>query len=269
MPRLHMLTPLALALSLLAAACGGPGATPVPTATPTATPTPTAPPLAAAPFLDLKANATVGDVLQRLPQKEQNCIKQQLTDAQYQQLVKQPAFESNDSSPFSISVDPSCLSSKTITGLFVASISQRAGGLSTQTMQCMESAINSSDLITLLKAQGTTATPAPAQVGDIFGAMAPLLLCLDDQEASRIDLGQATGGTAPAITLQNLRCLLQRVDVNVLTQFFTMAESQTSTPSPQEMQQLAQITQAMQACGIQTTGAPGTDFPGLLPSPTP
>jgi hypothetical protein len=231
---------LGLVLVALMAACGGN----TPAAQPTPTPTPEPPPLQSEPFLDLPANATFGDVMERLPADERACVEQDLGSDRYQQFLDEPAFESDALGLQDMEINPACFSRESLVGLLTAGIAQQAGGLSDGTVRCIEGTFAGFDLSQF---QQENAAPPQDQAG-IFGALTGLLLCLTPEEAERIELGSILGGEAPPLSLQDLRCVLQRVDVNVFTDLFTtLAGDPTAQP---DFEALSRLSQAFQACGV-------------------
>ncbi|MEX2431482.1 MAG: hypothetical protein WD645_06130 [Dehalococcoidia bacterium] len=252
--------PLALAFLLLAA-CGPveSAAGPSPTPPPTVSPTPEPP--VSAPFLDLAPDATVGDLMERVPESERACVQERIGQEQYEALEDEPAFQEG-AQPLALDLPVECFSQESFIGISVAGIARQADGLSGDTVRCIEGTL--ADVGPALFADEGTADGGaagsgqdPAQQQGMFGAAIGLVLCLTEEEASRIDLGAVIGEGGPPLTLQDLRCVMQRVDVDAFISLFSGMDSRDGTPTtPQDPQQLSRLFEALVACDVDLGQAP-------------
>ncbi|MEX2599119.1 MAG: hypothetical protein WD533_05625 [Dehalococcoidia bacterium] len=241
------LTAVVLLIMLALTACGSGDPTPAPSPTPSPTPEP---PLAA-PFLDLSADSTFGDVLQRLPADERDCLQEGLSPEQAEALESQPAFQDGDAQPWEAGLDPECLSRDTIIGLLSGGVAQQAGGLGNASLRCIENTFAGVDVEAFAQGQSD---PDPGQQQESLGAAVALLLCLTEEEAARVEVGDALGGEALPITLQDLRCVVQQVEVDLLTRLLGALDGAEQTEPPTEEQQ-RRLAEAFGACDIQLPGS--------------
>lgn len=228
----------ALVFALALAACNT--ATPTPTSTPTPSPTPTPVP---DPIVKLGANATYGDVVALLPDSTVSCLKSDLGD-QYQALLGRKIFDSSIKlSASNLPLD--CFDHDTIVSLMIAALSQAANGLSNQTVTCLQQSFKDMDFSSLKQ----LATGDMSSASDALGVGMGMLLCLTDDEASRINAQDLLGPNSDVnLSLKDIRCVIQSVDIRQLTDLVGgLSSTPTATPDMTEMLQLAN---AFSKCGI-------------------
>ena len=205
----------------LLAACGG-GTDPTPTPTPTPTPVPR---------LDVASVNTLGGLLAQLPASETACLRDTLGAERYAALLAQPPRLSVGDLPDAAS--GGCFSSETLLLLTVAGLELEAGGLSERSAACVRNTFGSVEFTGGDRDAGTQAAT--------FGAITGLLFCLTDEEAERISVGRILGGDSPALanlTLQDARCLAERVDLQLLQE--ALAQARVGAPERPRQRQLAQ-----------------------------
>ncbi len=152
-----------------------------------------------------KAN-TVGDIVPLLPESDAECLRQAIED--YEAFLD-TKFSANDDS-FPAEVAAGCLSNESLVLLFIGELESEAGGLSDQTVVCIREILGAVDLAGL-------AATADSDAG--LGAAIGLLLCLTEDEAERVSVTRFLGDQAASLgplSLQDLRCVVQRVDLQSL-----------------------------------------------------
>ena len=206
---------MAVLLAGLLAACGG--ADPTPTPTPTPTPVPR---------LDVDSAGTLGGLLAQLPANETACLRDTLGEERYAALLGQPARLTFSSLPGADA--GGCFSTESFLLLTVAALDLQAGGFSERSAACVQNAFGSVEFI--------GAGGGADADGVAFGTFTGLLFCLTDEEAGRISVGDALGDDSPVLTgmtLQDVRCLAERVDLQRLLKAFEQAR--TDAPLSREV----------------------------------
>jgi hypothetical protein len=234
-----MLITVALVLVLAMAACE----TAAPTLAPTPTPTPTSTP-APDPIVNLSEDATFHDFLELLPAEALRCLVDRVGQSKYEQLLGQPVF--GDHVAFGAELPLECFNQDTVVSLVIAELSQAAGGLTDATVTCVRETFGGLDVASL--AAITSGDISGGALSDSLGVGIGLLLCLNDDEASRITAGGIFGdvGEASDISLADLRCVLQAVDI---AQLIGMMESLDSGTALDLSDSLVLLT-AFSDCGI-------------------
>ncbi|MCE2469274.1 MAG: hypothetical protein J4F32_01905 [Dehalococcoidia bacterium] len=217
---LSLRTPLragtAILLAGLLAACGG-GADP--------TPTPTPAPMSV-PRLDVASAETLGGLMAQLPANETACLRDALGAERYAALLAQPPRLSASGLPDAAS--GGCFSGETLLLLTVAGLELEAGGLSERSAACVRNAFGAVEFTGGDEDADTQAAT--------FGAITGLLFCLTNEEAGRISVGRILGDDSPALanlTLQDARCLAERVDLGRLQEALTQVSA--GGPLPREV----------------------------------
>ena len=256
--RVITLAVTALTLVLLLAACNAP--TPTPTVTPTPSPTPTPTP-APDPIAKLAANATWGDLVNLLPDETTTCLKNELGTS-YQGLLDRRIFDTS----IQVSADAlpiKCFDKDSLVDVFIASLSQAAGGLTDNTVTCLRDTFAGQDNSTL---ENLATGNFQASTSDAMGIGIGLLLCLTDAEAERVTAGSFFGdiGGLSSVSLKDVRCVFQSVDLNQLMSLFQDSASATATP---DLSMLLTMADAMSKCGIDinqimNNGSSGNDGTG-------
>ncbi|MEE8517648.1 MAG: hypothetical protein V3S98_00810 [Dehalococcoidia bacterium] len=199
---------LAVALIALVAACGG--SDPTPTPTPTPTPVPSA-------VLSLAADATVADFIRAMPDEVRACIRDELGEGAARLFQDVPLF-GGDNTFLPDEVPLACLTQDILADIVIAGLADQTGGLSDDTVTCIRGTFQTVDIPRFIAATGGD-FDANA-IGDVIGSALTLLLCLTDSEADRVDLGAFEGGAGGGLTLGDLRCVVERVDINDLLGMF-------------------------------------------------
>lgn len=233
----QLLLVLATLTVVLAAACAGEPAAPAPTATlpptptptPTSTPTPTATPTpAAAPAFEVSADTLGRSIVERLTDAETECIREQLGDQAFEDLLDSPVVGgvAGDAT-----IPYECLGRETGAALAVAVISAQAGGMRTESEDCLRRLFLSGE-------SGAFDFFATQQNNDADSIVFVLnfLLCLTDEEAEA--LAEQPGGFE-AFRPSALRCATEHVSVEELAGLFETADGAPPAISPELIQVLA------------------------------
>ena len=233
---------------LLMAACG---ADPTPTPTPTSAPTPTPTP---PPSIAITDTTLVRALIAQLPPDEVVCLQSRVGEPAYSALQQRSIFSDG-----SVHLDfdlTECLSDETVIRVFIGALSHEAGGLSDDTLTCIRGTLGNANLISLLSGPDGDLTQG-------FGVLTGLLLCLTEEEAERVSITALLGDAErPELTLGNLRCLAERVD---LTELQATIESLTSAAELPPLDLIATLI----ACGITLPALPVDALPtGPLPDAT-
>ena len=257
--RLSLTRPLALVV-LAAVALGVVGACgddPTPTPAPTPTPTPS-------PFMSLPADAVWGDVVGLLAEPEQQCLRDSAGTSFDAQLAT-PVFGSVGSYLSDIFVP--CLPPETVVDLVVANLSHQAGGLSGDSAACIRGTFSNVDLRAVFEATEGSQGEARAAFGSVLGT----LLCLNDDEASRISVSGLFDAAEAGLSLQDLRCVVQRVDIAVLLDLFVPAGPDAPPP---DLSRTVELLAALQECGVNLEelgggppSPPASGLPGVPDAP--
>jgi hypothetical protein len=252
--RFATLVVVALALMIALAACeSSPTPTPAPTATPTPSPTPTPVP---DPIINLSEDSTFKDFVDLLPAETVSCLVAELGQATFDQISSQPVF--GDDIGFDGDLPLACFDQDAVISLVIAGLAQAADGLSDGTVVCIRETFGGLDVESLgAIASGDISGGA---MGDALGVGIGLLLCLNDDEASRITAGGIFGdiGGASEISLADVRCVLGVVDISELV---GLVDSFESGAVPDLSTSLTLLT-AFSDCGISIadlTGETSTD----------
>ena len=206
---------IVLLLAGVLAACGG--ADPTPTPTPTPTPVPR---------LDVAAAETLGGLLAQLPANETACLRDALGAERYAALLGQPPRVSVSGLPGAAA--GGCFSGETLLLLTVAGLELEAGGLSERSAACVRNAFGSVEFV--------SGGAGPEAETAAFGALTGLLFCLTDDEAGRISVGGVLGDDSPVLagmTLQDVRCLAERVDLQRLLE--ALEQVRAGAPIPRDV----------------------------------
>ena len=236
--RLAALMLVALALMVGLAACDA--ATPTPTPTPTPVPDP---------IINLTEDSTFKDFVDLLPAETVSCLVGELGQTAYDQLLSQPIF--GDNIDFDGDLPLACFDQDAVISLVIAGLAQAAGGLSDATVTCIRETFAGLEVESLAAiASGDISGGA---MSDALGVGIGLLLCLNDDESSRITagglFGDLGGASASAISLADLRCVLQVVDISELV---GLMDSFQGGSAPDLTTSLSLLT-AVNDCGINIT----------------
>ena len=227
---------VALALMVGLAACDA--------ATPTPTPVPD-------PIIDLSEDSTFKDFVDLLPAETVSCLVGELGQATYDQLLSQPVL--GDDIDFDGDLPLACFDQDAVISLVIARLAQAAGGLSDATVTCIRETFGGLDVESL--AAMASGDISGGAMSDALGVGIGLLLCLNEDEASRITAGGLFGdlGGASAISLADLRCVLQVVDISELV---GLMDSFQGGSAPDLSTSLSLLT-AVNDCGINITDLVG------------
>lgn len=235
------------ALAVLSACTADP--TPTPTAPPSPTPTPTPTPPASLVF-GLAADATVGDLAALLPEATLACVVEAMGQTAYDSALTLPLF-GGDSPALEAEFPTACIGQEIVVDVIIATYVHEAGGLSDPTITCMRESFEDLDTAAVFDGDVETA---------IISALLGTLLCLDDDEASKISAGGLIGeqfeGTP---TLQDMRCVLQLVELSDLTALL----SGFGTADELDFESLLPLLGAFGECGIELV-EDSTDMGGGL-----
>ena len=244
-PRSKLLALLTLALGLMAvaAACGSsdPTATPTPPPTPTPSPTPTPVP---DPIIDLSGDSTFADLVALLPEEAVRCISGELGVAAYNALLEQQVF--TDGLQFGDDFPLQCLTTDVFVSVLIAALSETAGGLSDATTVCIRQTFAGLDVENFAGLTGGDVDTS--SLTSAMGATIGLLLCLNEDEAEKITAGGLFGdvGGASALSMADLRCVLEVVDVSSLLGLFETIDS-GGVP---DLNVLFSLLPAINECGV-------------------
>lgn len=238
--RLVTLAIAALSLVAVLAACSS-SATPTPSPTPSPTPTPTPEPYPFTTALD--SESTFEDVVGLLPTGTTECLRTEMGDRAYEQFLQQTIYESSLS--FAEDIPSHCFEKEALIGLFVAGLWQAADGLSASTVTCLRETFQDLDEASLARLADGELSGA----SDSLGIGVGLLLCLTDEEAERITAESFLGelGADINLTLADVRCVLQRVDVTQLMQMFEGIDTGTQQPT---LGEITGLLEAFSECGV-------------------
>ena len=253
---------------VLAGACGGDDPTPTPTPTLDPTPTPTLDPTPTPvpdPLLNLTSDAMWGDVLALIPEADATCIREG-TGAAFDLLMTSPVF-----GDVAINLDDfplECISPDTVISLLIAGLSQDVQGLSDTSVICLRGAFSLFDaaqLRALLSGES-----GEEIVDDVMGGLIGALLCLTDEEAENFSIGGLFGLADGALTMQDLRCVIQRVSLDDLLSLFDGFSA-----GQLDLTDAVDILNALGDCGVDVSGLitgtlggsaePGTDALPIIP----
>ncbi|MCI0815909.1 MAG: hypothetical protein J4N29_02535, partial [Chloroflexi bacterium] len=146
----------------------------------------------------------------------------------------------------------------TIVSLAVGAVAAEAGGLSAETEACIRATYEGVDVSGLVVAGDVTTE----QAAPLMSAALGLLLCLDDDEASRIDAGRFLGAPGAA-TLQDIRCVMQRLDLSeVIGMLQGITEGGLENLPPN-------LIPVVLECGIDLSGGGSSDGDGAGSGGTP
>jgi hypothetical protein len=143
-----------------------------------------------------------------------------------------------------------CLSSESATRLFIGGVATEAGGLSSTTVVCMRNVLGNFDIRGLLANDPGEGT---ARLGSLMGMM----LCLNDEEARRVNISGSDLLGLPAGTgasLAQVRCAIQYVELNAIFNLLS-ATNQMEQPS-------LDVLIALADCGVGLSGNGGPDIDG-------
>ena len=251
--------PAALALAVLATACGAeprtepldlaarptptPSAvntpTPAPQPSPTPTPTPTPePPAVPITDWDLDASSTGSDFEALLSEGERTCLQTALGD-QHSTFQGSPLYQQWEAMGESGALD--CLTPESNAGIAIWLFSETAGGLSAETRSCLADAFTDDP-------RGALALTAGAPSGDADGSVSfDVLSCLTPEEAARM----TPDGEGPPPDTVGLRCLLEELEKLEGGEEVGRILG-TGDPAGLTLEQSALLGQAVEACGIET-----------------
>ena len=241
------------ALAVISACTADPTPTPTAPPSPTPTPTPTPTPPASLVF-DLAADATVGDLAALLPEATLACVVEALGQTAYDSALTLPLF-GGDNPALEAEFPTACISQEIVVDLIIATYVHEAGGLSDPTITCMGKSFEDLDIAAVFDGDVETA---------IISALLGTLLCLTDDEASRISAGALIGEQLEGRpTLQDMRCVLQLVDLSDLMALLSGFE----TADEPDFETLLPLHGAFGECGIEifddsTDMGGGTDGSG-------
>jgi hypothetical protein len=171
----------------------------------------------------------------------------------YEQLLDLLIF--GDDIEFEDSLD-TCFDEDTVISLVIAGLSQTAGGLTDVTVTCIRETFTGLNVASL--AAITSGDISQGAMDDALGVGLGLLLCLNDDEASRINAGSIFGdiGSASDMSLANVECILQVVDLSQLTGLVESFNSGTKL----NLSTFPTLLTAAADCGIDIDGLFGSGF---------
>jgi hypothetical protein len=251
--RLATIIIMSLTLLMALGACAAPAATPTPTPSPTPTPTPVPDPI-----ISLSEDSTFSDFVAFLSSETVSCLVGELGQATYDQLLDQSIF--GDDIDFDGDLPVECFDQDTVISLVIAGLSQAAGGLTDATITCIRETFGGLDVASL--AAITSGDISGGAMNDALGVGLGLLLCLNDDEASHITAGGIFGdiGGASDISLADVKCILQVVDLSQLTGLVESISSGTEL----DLSSLPTLLAAVADCGIDIGGLFGSELPDPL-----
>jgi hypothetical protein len=242
---------VALALLMAQTAC----------ATPTPTPTPTPAPVHVHDsIMSLSESSTFRILVELLPKESVNCLVGELGRFTYDQFLDLTIF--GEDIDFGSDLPVTCFDQDTLISLLIANLSQAADGLTGTTVTCISETFRGLNVASLA-AIITSGDIFGGAVNDTLGIGLGLLLCLNDDEASRISAGGIFGGIGSAndISLGDVKCILQMVDLRQLTGLIESLNSATEL----DFSTLPTLLTAVTGCGIDIGDLLGSD-PRLPPS---
>ena len=222
-----------------------PSPTPTSTPTPTATPVPT-PALPAALIMD--ESTLGGDVFGALAEAEASCIQGELGEAAFEDLQGQAVMNGHD---WFDSLPVGCLAEQTAIELSIALVDATAGGLSADSRECLADAYAESDAIAL--GYGLSSITPNSNEPEAIRFSFRFVLCLTDEESHAL---AAQPGGSEDFTPSELRCLLDRLDLERFVSFLHNLTEVTGQPSPEFEQAWEDFNSAADACGIALGGDP-------------
>ena len=200
---------LAITLVALVAACSGSDPTPTPTPTPTPSP-----------IFSLPGDASVADFIRALPDDARACTRNAVGEGTSSLFENILLFEGNDFLPESLPLG--CFSSDILADIVLAGLSSQTSGLTDESIACIRGTFQTIDIARFITSARGDFDPNDA--GDIIGSALTLLLCLTDEEAENIELA-AFSGEADGLSLLDLRCVAERVNINDLLGLFDSIDS--------------------------------------------
>ena len=205
-------------------------------------------------MFDLAADATVGDLAALLPEATLACISEVMGLTAYDSALMLPLFGA-DSPALEAEFPTACISREIVVDVIIATYVHEAGGLSDPTITCMRESFEDLDIAAVFDGGVETA---------IMSALLGTLLCLTDDEASRISAGHLIGEQLEGRpTLQDMRCVLQLVELSDLMALL----SGFRTADEPAFEMLPPLLGAFGECGIElfndsTDMGGGTDGSG-------
>lgn len=197
------------------------------------TPTPTPVPLV------INASTQWSDLLKQIPDSESNCLKSNLSVGIYEALLD---ADLTNPKTYSTVLETGCLNTTTTSSLVIQSLDFQAGGLSTETKQCLAgifSRIPADDLILLTIEQNSfELSDISAALGNALG----LLLCLSDSDAEKLTTRSLLGADIRELSFAELRCTLEYVEVSEFTNFLNSDRKITTISD--------ELKSAFEKCGI-------------------
>ena len=227
-----------LAVLLACAACD------TPTPTPPHTPTPSPTPVPVDPIVNLDENASFKEFIDLLPADTAACLLGELGQGAYSLILSQSVF--SDDFDFDGELPLACFDQGAVISLVIARLGQAAGGLSSDTATCIRETFGGLDVSSL--AAITSGDLSGGSIDDALGVGIGLLLCLNDDEASRITAGGLFGdiGGASDISVADVRCVLQVVDISELMGLVSSFDSRAAP----DLSTSLSLLNAFNDCGI-------------------
>ena len=214
--------------------------------------------------MSLPPDAVWGDVVGLLTEPEQQCLRD-AAGASFDAQLATPVFASVGSYLSDVFVP--CLPAETVVDLVIANLSHQAGGLSDDSAACIRGTFANVDLRAVFEATEDLQGESRAAFGSVLG----MLLCLNDDEASRISVSGLFDAAEAGLTLQDLRCVIQRVDIAVLLDLFLPTGPDAAPP---DLSRTVELLAALQECGVNLEelgggppSPPASGLPGVPDAP--
>ena len=221
---------------------------PTPASTPTATATPpvTTPALPTALIID---ESTIGrDVFSFLAEDEASCIREELGEGTFEETQGQAVMNGHD---WFDSMPIGCLAEETAIELSIALVDAAAGGLSADSRECLAEVYAETDAIAL--GYGLSSITPDSNEPEAIRFSLRFVVCLTDEESHAL---AAQPGGSEVFTPSELRCLLDRLDLEKFVSFLHNLTEVTGQPSPEFQQTFEEVTSAIDGCGIALSGDP-------------
>jgi hypothetical protein len=182
--------------------------------------------------------------MELLPADAVQCISSELGADAYATLLEQQVL--GDGIQFGADVPLKCFTIDVLVSVLIAALSESAGALSDATSVCIHETFSGLDVESFASLTGGTVDPT--SLSGALGASIGLLLCLSDDEAEHITAGGLFGdvGAVGELSMADLRCVLEVVDVNAL---FGLLETIEGGGVPDLSASLSLLT-AINECGV-------------------
>lgn len=195
--------------------------------------------------------------MELLPADAVQCISSALGADAYAALLEQQVL--GDGIQFGPDFPLKCFTTDVFVSVLIAALSESAGGLSDATSVCIRETFGGLDVESFASLTGGGVDSS--SLSGALGASIGLLLCLSNDEAGQITAGGLFGdvGGVAELSMADLRCVLEVVDVNAL---FGLFETIEGGRVPDLSASLSLLT-AINECGVDLSALVDDDSDGV------